>query len=172
MSVQYEKTDKVIDYLKSVEISIKSDFLHADKSEGFIYRSINDKDRPYLNVVKQDGVVSGVVVVRPIDKNDYKSFKKIEIEQDALILDKLVIKSWHRNLGLGTGLVDFVKQTYGQSPLYALVRQDPQKNIYATKIFDKTGFVVVGQATILNKDFNDEATWAMYKLETTKKEQE
>ena len=172
MSTNYEKTESMLDYLKCVEISIKSDFLHADKSEGFIFRSVNDKDKNNLHVVKLDGVVAGVAVVRDINKEEQKMFKKLQPEQDALIVDKLVIKSWHRNLGLGTGLVDFISHTYQTQPLYAIVRVEPDKNIFASKIFDKLGFKVIMQADYFNKDFNDQATWALYKREKTQQEQE
>ncbi len=163
MSITYEKTQSMLDYLKCVEISIKSDFLHADKSEGFIFRPVNDKDRPYLHVVKQDGVVAGLSVVRAPSKDESKMFKKIELEEEALIIDKLVIKSWHRNIGLGTGLVEYICTTYPDQPLYAIVRQSPDNNIFANKIFKKLGFEICSTVDYFNKDFNDQATWALYK---------
>ena len=162
MGVKYEKCESIIDYLKSVEISVKSDFIHADKSEGFIFKPINESDRPYLYVVKVDGVVAGAVVVRPIKEADYKMFKHFVPMPDSLILDKLVVKTWHRNIGLGGGLVEYITQQFADTTLYAIVRVEPEQNLAAIKICNKTGFGKVLQTKYFNKDFNDEAVWRLY----------
>jgi len=161
MSTSFEQCKNAIEYLKAVEISVKSDFIHADKSEGFIFRPINDKDKNNLFVVKQDGVVSGAVVVRNIQKDDYKMFKNFAPMPNALILDKLVVKLWHRNLGLATGLIEYVLNTFA-NPLYAIVRVSPENNIPTHKIMKKFGFEQIAQTEYFNKEFNDNACWALY----------
>ena len=168
MSIIYEKCTKIIDYLKSVEISVKNDFLHADKQEGFIFKPINEKDKDFLYIVKQDGVVSGAVVVREILKEDYKMFKNFVPKDNSFIIDKLVIKSWHRNLGLGYGLIKFITEQFKNNNLYAIARVSPQSFVATHKILNKLNFVKVQESKFLNKDYNDEAVWALYELEQNK----
>ena len=162
MGVKYEKCESIIDYLKSVEISVKSSFIHADKSEGFIFTPINESDRPYLYVAKVDGVVAGAVVVRPIVESDYKMYKHFVPSPDSMIIDKLVVKSWHRNVGLGGGLIEYVTGLYANTVLYAIVRVEPEKNVAAMKICDKNGFGKLLQTKYYNKDYNDEGVWNLY----------
>ncbi len=164
MATTYQKSTSMLDYLKSVEISVKNDFIHADKSEGFIFKPINDKDRVDLYVTKVDGVVAGCVVARELKKDDYKMFKEFIPEQNAKFIDKLVIKNWHRKNGLGQNLVNFICNEFESYPIYTVIRLDPDKNMGAVKIANNLGFKQISQIEYFNKDFMDNATWGLFEL--------
>ncbi len=135
--------------------------LVKDKNEGFIGSPLDKEDIKNLYIVKIDGKIAAMMVLRPFNEAD-AAFYEIKMPNKALVILRFLVDKKFRNQGLGSDLINFAKEKFKGYALFADICFAPFRNFPSENCFIKNGFKKINTVAYFKKELNLDTLWSVY----------
>ena len=112
---------------------------------------INDINRQELYVDERDEELVGLICLNKVEAPEYKSLEW-EINEDALVIHRVAVKSSKRNLGIGSNLMKFAEKISVEQGLRHIKTDTYLLNEKMDYLFKKHGYKTIGQVRFEDKE--------------------